>query len=407
MGHSNTTLYAPIDVVGDLAYILGSSSSDIGTLIKQEGTINPWAKYKPFRSSAEGLVARDTFASFGFGYSDSDLDNPPQIKTGTGSSLNAFVRLAEGTDNGWVYKRPRATSTEKARLLDFAKVEKENGVAVLKTGSSNIGYNSAAPNPFGTFSMGATSYSIGDSLTGGQTLNTQIGDSGIAIKDMADTYTYGSLIMQYYGIALINQGSGASYRYFNSNRIQDGTRLAEPMTVPAITLTNDNIEAGTYKAYPFMTTSVPPANRCVKTATKTETISYNMIPVPGSTPITITVASLNFTITMTVTASAGSTSGTRNILVDVSISHNGNSDVQITNVYVKYRKSGKSYSDAQVTGEVFVQKANQTVPSAPVSVYISDFQSDMPIVDNDKVYVGFEYNGVTNYNYKNIPFVPV
>lgn len=55
MGHANNIITAPVDVQGDLAYLFGVGSGDLGTIITS-ASINKWAKYKPMYSTNLGVL---------------------------------------------------------------------------------------------------------------------------------------------------------------------------------------------------------------------------------------------------------------------------------------------------------------------------------------------------------------
>lgn len=106
---------------GDIAYVLGSSSSDVGTLC-QHDSINKWAKFKPVRHAKWGelSLADRSFASFGFATSPTYWEGDEQ-KRGIFANTFSDVYNASVVNQGeWNYLRPRGISQfEPYRMLDF------------------------------------------------------------------------------------------------------------------------------------------------------------------------------------------------------------------------------------------------------------------------------------------------
>ena len=102
--------------MGDISSALGISSLDIGTLIKtggEQGLINKYARYKPFRSSSANL---STFAQY-----ESALQAAYFGLTIPDSANYSNFRQNYATTMKWTYAYPRGLDSysEWYRMLDF------------------------------------------------------------------------------------------------------------------------------------------------------------------------------------------------------------------------------------------------------------------------------------------------
>ena len=127
MSHSNGIIKAPVDLVGDVAAVLGVATYDVGYLCgNAHGQINKWARYKPIRHTSNGELKDQQFADQMFGLSPG----------ATFSGVEGLVAAVEGgtfaAKCGWTYEPPRP-GTDWCRLTDFN------------------GYNANATSPFGEF----------------------------------------------------------------------------------------------------------------------------------------------------------------------------------------------------------------------------------------------------------------
>lgn len=100
MSNSNGIISAPVQVVEDIAYVLGESSGDLGTLCLS-GNINPWSAHKPIEFESPWRVTDQKFAELHYG-------------------LDAHVRLgslmqSDYSDFFWEYIKPSTWF----RALDF------------------------------------------------------------------------------------------------------------------------------------------------------------------------------------------------------------------------------------------------------------------------------------------------
>lgn len=139
MSHSNGIILVPVDIKGDIAYTLGSSSGDLGTLCKDTGNkINPLALWKPFRNSARNFAsASDQLAAIRAqlgGFRDANTGLPTYMpQSTTGASIPSAP---------WTYYKPRGVSdNEPFRATDFAPLTTLDG--------QPVGYYHGAVSPIG------------------------------------------------------------------------------------------------------------------------------------------------------------------------------------------------------------------------------------------------------------------
>lgn len=141
MPHTSTTIYIDTSQTphigvdtSDIAYVLGNTSTDVGTLCIDTG-IAKWAKYKPVRSTALDYFGSQGNANTGLWNNNATWWKGPQrygttfalcsmklpYAQGTiGSIASGFIRdLADG-DMGWDYYRPDGlTNGNPYRMMDF------------------------------------------------------------------------------------------------------------------------------------------------------------------------------------------------------------------------------------------------------------------------------------------------
>lgn len=138
MPHTNYIITAPVNIKGDLAYIFGLSTGDLGTIIKNsgptisggvvtaEGNINKWAKYKPQLIDIIPQPVRNI----------TDAERA-SASYPWGLYINALFRnVAQFVNNyGHNYEYRGFPTNGPYRALDFTKIE-SNGRA-----STTVGYN--------------------------------------------------------------------------------------------------------------------------------------------------------------------------------------------------------------------------------------------------------------------------
>ena len=142
-----TTIFAPnIDVVGDVAYVLGRHTGDVGHLcgdtdvvvngvvVDHGGKINKWAKFKPYRSSSVETSSTGRQAAF-YGLSVEVFD---AIGTNPGT-VGTFIQKLVNGELSWEFAPPRGLlQSEWFRILDFDGYDSESVCPIGELGSTNI-----------------------------------------------------------------------------------------------------------------------------------------------------------------------------------------------------------------------------------------------------------------------------
>lgn len=226
MAHSNNTISAPVDLVGDVAAVLEVNNYDLAYLCgNAHGKINKWAKYKPVRHTNVGELTNQQFADVMFGLT------PGGSFSGVENLVNAVKDGSFKNKCGWSYNPPRP-GTDWCRLTDFN------------------GYNDAASSPFGTLN------GITRELTNNSTVHFTIeGDAPndnsedntvLCLKDF-NSGTY-PLQNYYFGVLL----------YYNASRylVATSSKKFSEADVWIVDFGWINPDyAGTWKAYPFLSSA--------------------------------------------------------------------------------------------------------------------------------------------------------
>lgn len=228
MSHSNGIISAPVDLVGDVAAVLGVTTYDVAYLCSNNhGKINKWAKFKPERlvpgaSSSPhqkpDILALEARKNNNFGLS------PAEVYSGKSNFITA---VANGSfKSGWDYYAPRPGS-DCCRLTDFD------------------GYYHKATSPFGT--LQGNTFILSNSTTNSLLIPGQMpigeGDAqSLSIKDFNGRYPVKDW---YFGVLLFLNSS----RYFIATR-QRKFSESEDWQVDFGWINPSY--AGTYKGVPFL-----------------------------------------------------------------------------------------------------------------------------------------------------------
>lgn len=203
--HNNGIITAPIDVWGDIKYVLGRSTGDLGQLYWDKDSngqtinnpaVNMWSRHKPVPWSVNGVKnVYPQGAHPNDWYAGVNGDFGIIMKTFTlVTQLPSFV---DGNLNGWTYERDAVA----ARALDFD------------------GYFHTAPNPFDYLFIALDRDAVAPSGTltlqyqlqyGGGTTRDEnsLGIQDLQIKDSATL-----LLEDFYMAILIYQKNGSTYTY--------------------------------------------------------------------------------------------------------------------------------------------------------------------------------------------------
>lgn len=131
MANNGGIIYAPVRMPTDIASVLGISGTDLG-ICCTSGSINKWAKFKPFRCNradiipvvdSNGLPTKQTAAGTHYNYLVSA--NCGLYVNYRSYGLNACLQKvismmnAGNDDDIWTYQTPRGGASEPYRLVDF------------------------------------------------------------------------------------------------------------------------------------------------------------------------------------------------------------------------------------------------------------------------------------------------
>ena len=397
---TNKVMTPPIDVRRDLAALFNVNSGDIGDIMLAGASqINRWAIYKPIRSGSAGMLERATFETLGFG------SLPPNAQT-----VAAFVAKYTGSqnnDNGWTYLTPNGGTTQRFRLYDFLKVVLESGSLVLK---NEAGYMHNASNPFGQFSAPARAFMAGGNYSASNTPLTPVGGwdaKNICIQDM-NAMLSATYKLLYYGVLLDPVDTTMRPRLlFNTSPI--GSTRGEGGSL-SITLSSLMVSVGNYIAYPFFTPSLINNNGFYTPTSRTASLSWKLIPLPGSSPIALSIAEDDMTITIEATTSSTIDPDKMDVAYAFTIENNTESSKSVTYLFVKFRVVGKTYTDPidQSAGEEQIAYMDTTIPALGSERIPSGTMFQLEQVSKDAyiMWVGFRV-GTKNY-YKSVELpVPI
>lgn len=157
MSNSNGVIAAPVSI-GDVAQVLGVSSSDLGTLCANgHGKINKWARYKPERRDGPRPMTYAGRKQNGFGLEvPYCISWPDRFWTIDVMNRMCYDILFNSQNywDGWTYQPPRgyvsASLSEYFRLSDFARIPTDDTDEYYGTTFAK-GYNHNAVKPFNAY----------------------------------------------------------------------------------------------------------------------------------------------------------------------------------------------------------------------------------------------------------------
>lgn len=218
-----------ISVRGDVAYVLGRSTGDVGQLcgdVDANGVrlnppvINKWAKFKPYRSSNRATTLTDRINAF-YGLSVNVFEN---LGTPGGSTSGLFRNLVDGTQS-WELAPPRGVNSqhgERFRVLDFDGYYHKAICPVGEIASTNI--------PISVYGDAQIQWDLESQLDNGNLKLTDLSIDGVSLSNF------------YLGILLYK--SNNNYHFVTSDNI-----LGEGDV--SIRLSGVSSLAGTWRMYPF------------------------------------------------------------------------------------------------------------------------------------------------------------
>ena len=249
MAHVDQIIRPPVVTPEDIAAILGIAGTDLATLC-QSDNINMWAKYKPIKHSAIGILTETQIRNANYG-----ITNIP-VWTGPGA-INKMGNFWFGIDTTstnypvcgiqpeyWKYNKPTGGTQSPFRLSDFAK---ESG--------SQFGYKHDVVAPIGYCTLS----SIRISATGYITIPFSGNGSGqtegytVPINELSGDGVYTGLFGTLYMSVMIHKKNTNIY-YVASREDNWGT---DPTTTVTRTITSasDGLALeGTCEVFPFLST---------------------------------------------------------------------------------------------------------------------------------------------------------
>lgn len=307
----NGIITAPVDLVGDVASILGVSTYDVAYLCgNAHGMIRKWARYKPtipFGPDIIGTLTDDDFADASFGLTP-------------GSSWSGLDALRQSIDSGdfasmckWTYNPP-VPEKNWCRLTDFISAD------------GKTGYYKDATSPFGElgemtiqiFEDDRTSLVIPASAPLAEA-DSDEDNVSVRLKDF--TGSAHNLCEYYFGIMIVRQGNtGTWFAATTSTPFKSGDdwQINFGHLSPAS-------YAGDWTAYPFLS-SAPFA----VTSDQVACTLYG-IDNPG-VKITLTASSTTRGITL-VCGYASTSSG--NVWYSLSVTNNTTSAIEMRNMFIQ------------------------------------------------------------------------
>jgi hypothetical protein len=303
MSVSNGKITAPVSM-SDIAKVLGTTQD-----FTRSENINPWAKFKPNRKSfALGSRPTDWWKGddgwCGLTITDAKVSSTSDVS-------NIASKYTSNKRNGWKHAAPRK-GIDASRMLDFD------------------GYN----------------HNVG-AFVGGYTMPSQwakdAGEISVAFMltmdggSNADYLTYKDLPFsnQYLGIALI--GDNKIYRCTNSTTIDDSGFTVK--------FSPQFIDAGTYDVYPFFSNNPFPLG-----ANDDSIYTANIYTVPNISKTTLVMAEESIVIAITCSYTMATKLSYR-----ISVTNNGAAAKTFSSNEVRVRYSGKTWNDARLSDEVFVE----------------------------------------------------
>jgi len=290
MSHTNGIIKDPIDIKGDIGYVLGTDSGDIAVNIHSNAN-NIWAKYKGFRyptidfdpTTSAGLAARNTaLASRNYGFTDPNIAGLPSSRYFDPSNANAFQKFYDNTAydaagkplNGWQYYKP--STGDPCRVADYHGYRHGAAhpvaIAPVNAGTVSRQYQNT------TFSF-ALSPLVHD--------NTQVytnDDGQLTLADFPD------LSGKYFG-AMLQSESNPSVRIFAT-----GTQLSANTQSVSVSFVPYNFPSGllgNFTAYFFFSDTQISQGQSSNNA-----LCY---PIPGVYVRSVTIVATLFTATITAT----------------------------------------------------------------------------------------------------------
>lgn len=342
MANSGGYIDAPIDVIGDVAKVLVSSSGDVGTLCTHTIGINPWSRHKPVRYNSVAEIGEDELRETCYG-----LTNVPYFDLpGNMSQFMAGKSIAplNGTQSGYfVYQPPRGGSyNEPFRITDF-DLYHDNAVAPIGKYKKDVLSIPLVGNVYIAFPLGPD-----DSVRLVRLSDLNIDRYVPATKN----HTW------YFGLGLTN--GTTNYIMTQSTALNDIYAYGSTIHVPRASLAS---LSGNWTLYAFIvngkfdTFQTAPSNR-----------SYYWVPLTF-TSRTVKIELEAYNITRNVYGSRPTTTGGRVIAYSYSIKNNNTTLFTLTSVKVEvFNSSGVSIGSVTLYSTKDIQSGETLSGSGSVNV---------------------------------------
>ena len=299
----------------DISQALGATRD-----LTRSTSINPWAKYKPVRSTfALGSRPSDWWKGddgwCGLDVSEAKVSSTTDVS-------NIILKFSLDKKNGWKHAAPRS-GVDDSRMLDFA------------------GYNHNAQPFVGSFTLpNRWAQDITDLVPVYFTLTEDV--SG------ADYLTYYDLPLSnmYLGVALVNTDDNSKiYRCTNETTIENSGFNVE--------FSAKYIDEGTYDVYPFISDRIMPLG-----TNDSSYLAANIYTVPNVSKKTLIIVKDSIVVSIT----CSYTLVTR-LSYRISVTNNGPAARTFTSNEVQVRYADKKWSDIMLSDEIRVEgePANFTV----------------------------------------------
>lgn len=232
MSHSNGKITAPVDLISDIAYVLGESTGDLATLCKNQN-VNMWSKIKPLRIDNPSVQISESDPASGQPKWKYMPDYPGGIKVTPVNTASNLAQIYNGLRAScFVYDKPQ--SGDWCRALDFD------------------GYNHKAISPFGVDLYCPKKVLVGQSVPIYVTERVVNSDS-IQMEDME--YSGISFGDMYFGCYFSGSFTCVHTTSTKLVTFQDGQRMLNEVMDVSTTKTTGGLTVGRYTAYPLISLS--------------------------------------------------------------------------------------------------------------------------------------------------------
>lgn len=333
----------------------GSVSNDIASFFKAAAKINPWSKHKPVVLAQDFCQDYDSGAanynSTWWRGSDGNCGLTPKSVL----SIAAIADAMDGGMNGWTYRLPKGGSGEPLRLGDFR------------------GYlTDATPMMFNFITPGTASSQLSNSVIVGSCMLNRGNQYLLTFDDFPAFKNY------YLGM-YIKQKNGTQARYKTS-------ALTLGNNGSSVEISAYGLPAGTWTAYPFISTTEQDSNQGAKAGT------FYTLPMNNASEFEVVSSYVSILITAAKKSSTGVLS---QMALEITVKVKSASPTKFSNCSLRVRFPTKTFIDPMVAGEVQLSAFPKEVTVTADNAYHEVWSGDVNIIDselwkNPKVWVSLE-----------------